>query len=1087
MAPGLIKQLRSALLHFSSATRLFELKVEGERQERAGSTLLVEAFFADDSVDELGWRDLIVLSTSAHIALEPLLGERAALEVSLADGTRTRYAGDISEVAMLGSDGGFARYRVRISPWIWRLGQVRNSRVWQDKSVMQIVDAVFGAYRPLAQWRWSPDTGAFIERAGNRSYCCQYRESDLDFVRRLLAEEGLCWRFEQTPEGPGMVLFSDSSQLMAVPEDPSSKLGGGVRYHGVHAVDSQDTVQAMIEQRRLHASLATVLSPNDVSKLVIAASSPTRIERSRKLAQIESYDVPGQCAYAGWTQAARYADLQMEGWEARGQFWHGRSTLRTLRAGTRLAITGMPRRSRETPSFTILRVLSVGVNNLPPQASHALAELFGPLPELLQESMPRQHPADLAAAVVQAIESGYANCFDAVPTRFPWRPQLPGTLGRTHAKPTAHGSQTAIVIGADGSDVAKGANELYCDRTGRVRIRFHWQDRGDASCWVRVAQRSAGGGMGAQFLPRIGQEVLVQFLEGDIDRPIIVGALYNGRGEGGIVPTPGGRRDAASDTAVFKYANDHAPSAQGNLAGGNSPAWHGASGDSAGHQNSAAQWGIRSKEFGGVGYNQLLFDDTDAQGRIQLKCTHAASELNLGHLIHAADNYRGSFRGLGAELRTDAYGAVRAGRGLLISSYGIAHDAARCDAAGENAAGIAMLKTVTQLVQSFNAAALAHQTVGLAAHLGAGKANASVLDDSAAPLAAMLQALSGAVNQDSLAGAQGDAAARNSAAGDKTVPHLVDPLIAIAAKEGFGAVAGQSLELANGETVSLVSGQDTQFVSGGQMRVHTGQAIGVLGGAVKAGEGGIGLQMIAAKDAIDIQAQSDELKVQARDDINVISANAHIDWAAAKRISLSTAGGANITIEGGNITVQCPGKITVHAGKKSYIEPANLNYLLPKLPRSELEKRPLQFKMRLADTPGPNGHALANTPWKIAFGEMPDGLGLIDDKKLIAKGLTDGDGNVVLSSSEEEALAAAYAMYPDRTWLVYPGHIVRIDVRTESPDWNAKEKLLHALDAADFSPDLHASVFGDGAMPQTRYAKEALEVSSNGIFPKVKT
>ena len=202
---------------------------------------------------------------------------------------------------------------------------------------------------------------------------------------------------------------------------------------------------------------------------------------------------------------------------------------------------------------------------------------------------------------------------------------------------------------------------------------------------------------------------------------------------------------------------------------------------------------------------------------------------------------------------------------------------------------------------------------------------------------------------------------------------------------------------------------------------------------------------------------------------------------------MSTAGGANITIEGGNITVQCPGKITVRAGKKSFIEPANLNYPLPKLPRSELEKRPLQFKMRLADTPGPNGHALANTPWKIAYGEMPDGLGFVDEKKLIAQGLTDDEGNVALTSAEEEALASAYALNPDRTWLVYPGHVVRVDVRTESPDWDAKEKLLHALDAADFSPDLHASVFGDGALSQTRYAKEALEVSSSGIFPKVKT
>jgi uncharacterized protein (DUF2345 family) len=458
--------------------------------------------------------------------------------------------------------------------------------------------------------------------------------------------------------------------------------------------------------------------------------------------------------------------------------------------------------------------------------------------------------------------------------------------------------------------------------------------REPATCWVRVAQRSAGGGMGSQFLPRIGQEVLVQFLENDIDRPIIVGALYNGRGEGGIAPTPGGLVKRETDTACFEPAHDHGRSGQGNLAGGNSPVWHGASGDSAGHRNGAAQWGVRSKEFGGDGYNQLLFDDTDAQGRVQLKSTHAASELNLGHLIHAVDNYRGSFRGLGAELRTDAYGAVRAGAGLLVSSYKINQGASSRDPAGDNAPGVAMLNQAVALAEALHSAAVTHQTVGLAAHVGAAKSGSSALDDKAAPLKAMLTAVSGMVGKAGLDEARADAGAKNTSAGEGKLPHTTDPIIAIAAKDGLGVNAGQSLQLANGETVVMASGQDTQFATGGLMRVHAGQAIGVLGGAVKAGEGGVGLQLIAAKDAVDIQAQGDELNVQARDEVNVISANAHIDWAAAKRISLSTAGGANITIEGGNITVQCPGKITVHAGKKSFTGPERLSFDMLALPRS---------------------------------------------------------------------------------------------------------------------------------------------------------
>jgi len=157
-------------------------------------------------------------------------------------------------------------------------------------------------------------------------------------------------------------------------------------------------------------------------------------------------------------------------------------------------------------------------------------------------------------------------------------------------------------------------------------------------------------------------------------------------------------------------------------------------------------------------------------------------------------------------------------------------------------------------------------------------------------------------------------------------------VIAIAAKAGLGVVAANDLQLANGETITLMSGQDTQFVTGGQLRIHSGQAIGMLGGAVKAGAENIGLQLVAAKGAVDLQAQGDVLNVQARDQVDIISANAHVDWAAAKSISLSTAGGANITIEGGNITVQCPGKITIHAAKKSFTGPVDQPYPLPAIP-----------------------------------------------------------------------------------------------------------------------------------------------------------
>ena len=917
MSAAQLEQVDAALGAFSSITRLYEITLEGDSAQDAGP-LLVEAFAGDEQLQTPGARDVIVLSTSAQLALAPMLGKLATLQVSLFDGSRVSFSGHVSEAAMLGSFGGLARYRLRLTPWLWRLGQVRNSRVWQDKSVIEIVESVFQSYAPAARWRWSDDTRPFMDGAAARSYCCQYRESDLDFVRRLLTEEGLAWRFD----GQTMIVFADSSQACATPEDASSAQGGGLRFHGARVGEPGDSVQALSARRSLHVGLSSVLSYDYKAKKAVAASVPTNMVRGGKSAPLlESYDTPGQYWYASAAQARRYAQLQMQAHEARAQLWQARSTVRTLRAGTRFTLTQGPLQAADVaaPEYVVLRVASIGINNLPAPASEGLAELFGPIAELLEETVQEWGAGfpDFAAAIAQAQASGYANCIEMLAAATPWRPVHDDNDARQHATPTALGSQSAIVVGADGNDVASGADEIYCDKLGRVRIRFHWQQETGATCWVRVAQRAAGGGMGSQFLPRIGQEVLVQFLENDIDRPVIVGALYNGQGEGGSKPTPGGMARDQNDAGVFQPAHDHAIAGQGNVAGGNSPLWHGAAGASAAHRNASAQWGIRSKEFGkagsAAGYSQLLFDDTDSQGRVQLKSSHAGSELSLGHLIHAADNYRGSLRGAGAELRTDAYGVVRAKAGLLVSSYVLRHDAAQRDPAGDNAGGIALLKQAVLLGDTFSQAAKTHQTVAYASNIGVTAPNASALDDQAAPLKAMLASVAGMHEQ---------------------LPHTKDAIIAIAARAGLGVVAGQDMQLANGETVTLMSGQDTQFIGGGQLRLHTGQAIGVLGGVVKAGENHIGLQMIAARQSIDLQAQADVFNVQAREEVNVISANAHVDWAAAKSIRLSTAGGANITIEGGNITIQCPGKITVHAGRKSFLGPDRLAYPFPALPNA---------------------------------------------------------------------------------------------------------------------------------------------------------
>ena len=1111
----IVTKIMATLASFSSKSRFYEMKFTEANLQTTG--LLVEAFLAVEGLQTIAARDVIVMSPEGKLPLEQLLSRQAALEISLANGNRTRFTGLVSEAEMLGSTGTLVRYRLRLSSFLWPLSQSRNNCVWQDKSVVEIVESVLLRYPDFADWRWSDDVVQFMADVRPRSYCIQYRESDLDFITRLLSSEGIGWSMEEHAEsvaGHRMVLFADSTQASAFPEDATSRdsiAGQGIRYHNARAGEAQDTVQALAAAVSLGAASVTTLSYDYKAKKTVAASVPTNRQLgSMNAPQLESYDTPGLYAYASADEAQRYARLQMEAMEAASQRWQARSTVRTLRPGTRFNLTQGPLSSHSdaAPVYNVLRVVSMGINNLPGKVVEGLAELFGPIPELLEECM--QNIAaraqdetsarlvgndaaalpgfGLADMIKQANSTGYANRFDMMEATLPWRPAILDASGAMLLpRPTAPGSQSAIVVGADGQTGANGADELYCDKLGRVRIRFHWQDEANASCWVRVAQRSAGGGMGAQFLPRIGQEVLVTFLENNIDRPLILGALYNGQGEGGQLPTPGGRSDQEADLAVFGQASDHAIAAQSNLAGGNSPHWHGASADSAGQRNSAAQSGMRSKEFGGSGYNQLLFDDTDQQGRTGLKSTQAATELTLGHMLHSADNFRGSFRGLGAELRTDAYGAVRAGAGLLLSTFGGTHHAQEREPAGDNAPAIAHMKQAMLLAKSFNSAAVTHQTVAFAGQVGSSKADASTIDPKAAPVKALSTSVAGMLGKDSVDSASSDAAAKATAPDDGKVPHNTDAMIALSAKAGFGVIAGQDLQFSNGETVTFMSGQDSQMLSGGQLRAHTSQAFGLLAGSTTQGDAVAGLQMAAAQQPVEFQAQSDIVNVQARDAISVMSANAHIDWAAAKTISLSTAGGANITINGGNIIVQCPGKITIKAGKKSFIGPESLHYPLPKLPRSALEPRPLKFNLQLADTPGTAAHVLANTPWVISFGKRPEGMAFVNQEYVVAQGKTDMMGKILLTEGEEKKLAEIYAANPDHTFIAYPGHVTKLNVTTEAPDWDEQTKLLQALNAADFSADLHDSRLAEAVRGQSRYAKDALEAGrSSDIFKKIK-
>ncbi|HSW08871.1 type VI secretion system Vgr family protein [Aquabacterium sp.] len=936
---------------FLTQDRLYHLQGEGPLAE-----LLVEAWCQREGLNETWLMQISALALRPDLDLDDMLGRQLTLRTTLSDGSALLRSGVVTRASAEESDGGFARYRLDVECWLGLLAHTRRSQVWQEKSLVEIIESVFSRYSAYAAWQWADCVAAhlamspFTSAEGVRSYTVQYRETDLAFVQRLLTEDGLVYRFEPddaAPMGHRLVILADSVNRASCPEDSSSAsaLGGqGIRFHRAGIIEDQDAVQAFGGLRQLPSAVATALGWDYKAKRVRAASVPTRGRFGGAQApQLEAYDHFGAYAFGNQAQAERALELVQQAHETRHKTWLGRGTVRSFTPGSHFTLTEsvldplQALAGTDDKRFLLTRVVHAGINNLPKDSNQAIVtQRHEGGAELLAEWVGEELKTQVAA-------SGYANRFEAIRASVPWRPlQADGNGQRLNPKPTITGPLTATVVGP-------GEQEIHMDALGRIRIRYDFQtqpgmgpDTSSTSTWVRVLQRHAGAGMGLQFIPRIGQDVLVDFIDGDIDRPLVVAALYDGQGEAGITPTPGGK-PAEADASAFSQSSDHRPSAQGNLAGGRSPAWHGASAADAvpqgGQRNAAALSGWKTQEFGALGFNQLAFDDSNSQLRAQLATTQHATQLNLGHLIHQADNHRGSFRGLGFELRTDAYGAVRAANGLLLSSYG----AQGQEPAGDNAAAMALGKQLKTLGQVMSDAARLHQTVALSNHIGSTAPGKSLIDEKAAPLAALHTMVSGMVDETAMDKAEADAAAKSTAAGDGKQPHTTNPIVAIAAKAGLAVTAGLDLQMTAGETITTASGQDTHWAVGGTARIHTGQAIGLLAGAIEPGTeaAGKGLTMIAAKGDIEVQAQSNALQLAAKDDVLIESVRSFLDIASPKKISLSVAGGANITLEGGNIVIQCPGTIRVLAGKKSFLGPSNVPYPLPVMP-----KQPLKFSGR---------------------------------------------------------------------------------------------------------------------------------------------
>ena len=713
------------------------------------------------------------------------------------------------------------------------------------------------------------------------------------------------------------------------------------------------------------------MSWNWHGKRNVTASEPSAF-RPEQVPTLESYANAQDARQATQGDAARYARQYQQAHDLAQWHIHSLGTVRSLQAGSHVTVRnyagfgegfgehlanhgGAAAGSSATlnqNAFNVLSVLHVGINNLPRNHNQGgndeaiarqllslvdglvgLPQIHPGFPALLEHNSPSGLGRFLPALTQQLNKSGYANACCLMPRALPLRASLP-----RQAQVAPGFTLPARVVGPHG-EITPGNEEIYADAYHRVRVQYFWQKGQTAddrnSAWVPVMQRTAGPTRGASFLPRIGQEVLVGFINGQLDQPVVLVSVYNGRGEGSGFSRED-RADQGNEAAttdptaspdIFTQAHDSQPAGQGNRAAGQSPAWHGAAG--AAHNHAAALLGLRTQEWAGLGHNQLLFDDTDGQLGMQLATTQYTTQFNFGHLRHRADNYRGSLRGQGFEIRTDAYGVVRARQGLHLTTWG--KDLST--PTGDAAASQRLLQIARDTGNNLSSAATTHQTVALSSAVGVSAQQPSAIRTDLPPLAAMAHAMSGMVDGASAQQADTDARDHLTTPGAGKVPHSTDALLTVAGRGGIGLTATE-VQMATGQTHTTLAGQHHYTGVAGQTRIHSGQAIGLLGGVIEATDG-IGLQLIAGNHDITVQAQADTLQIASQKDMT-LTANQNIDFAAAKEITLKTAGGASITI-GQGITVQCPGALTIHAGSHQFAGGGGVSYALPLMPHGEFK------------------------------------------------------------------------------------------------------------------------------------------------------
>ena len=750
-----------------------------------------------------------------------------------------------------------------------------------------------------------------------------------------MAEEGLFYYFAHFGDAGSPTL---GSHIMVIADHNSTfkpNAQAQVRFTQPGAVMKEDSIDRWrIELRSITNAVEMrswdyrAISDRPVGSVSAFADSA---------APLTSNDTPGAYAYATRDNGQRIADNQMQAFDTARETHVGAGTVRTLSPGTTFTLHGQAQLDLadhdDDRTFIVRRVVHLAHNNLSMETKVEVTELLGrsPLDGLIDiECSDSLH----TTGVNKGERPLYRNRIDAIRSKVPFRNStIDGHGLLLNPRPSVQGQQTAIVVGPEGS-------VIHTDRDHRIKVQFHWQRGGansglshsrlnhpapvghtgapgneQAGTWVRIATPMApiaGANWGSMAVPRVGSEVLIDFIDGNIDRPVVIGSLYNGQGQ---VDEQTNRVNHGAGVAT-----------------GNASAWF--AGESGAHAHPAVLSGFKSQamqtsQSGTGAYSQLVFDDTKGQARVALQ-RHASAhkgtdELNLGHFIHQTDNQRLQGAGFGAELKTEHAASLRAGRGLLLSTN-----------ARNNGSGIQLDSREAQ-----NQIEASHKLqVTMAAT--AQKHNAQLKDEEGKieTAQAKLPAICALDRSSKVITSQdGSEKGEMSGAGAGRAVAYSEPHMQLSSPAGFVASSPASVILAAGSTSSITAAQDINFAAQGNIfhAVKAGISLFTYGKASNATKPNqeTGIKLHAASGIVSSQSHSGETRVTADKAITVASVTKSVSVAAKNHIML-TAQGAFIKLEGGNIMIHGPGRMEFKATMKELTGPASSTTAFPQFPRTKL-------------------------------------------------------------------------------------------------------------------------------------------------------